>query len=182
MPGSYVEGYYEDEALCANAHYREAPRVFSAMSKIDEQVAGDCLGEGRLVDEHGDIATVGVTADEKMCATPECLICRRYSGDPGLGWRGGREPSRFPSGHADDCSNCQACIRLRICGNTCHDYETPQGWTNPISTVARSRKTPRHYKRRVLRGRMEGKSGSSWNRCAHAGFDRMRRIVRRIGL
>ncbi|MFQ9742401.1 MAG: hypothetical protein ACLRX5_07935 [Slackia sp.] len=84
------------------------------------------------MDERGDIATVGVTADEKMCATPECRDMQDVGGDPGLGWRGGREPSRLPPGTPIDCSNCHGVLNSNMYCNTCHDYETPQGWTDPV--------------------------------------------------
>ena len=37
---NYVEGYYEDETLCANAHYREGTTCLQCHEpKIDEQIA-----------------------------------------------------------------------------------------------------------------------------------------------
>lgn len=134
---NYVEGYYEDETLCANAHYREGTTCLQCHEpKIDEQIAeGIAWVKGDFeVDERGDIATVGVTADEKMCATPEChdmqdvmAATQDWGGEEGV------NPHDSHQGTPIDCSNCHGVHKAsNMYCNTCHDYETPQGWTDPV--------------------------------------------------
>ncbi|WP_462134726.1 cytochrome c3 family protein [Slackia piriformis] len=134
---NYVEGYYEDETLCANAHYREGTMCLQCHEpKIDEQIAeGIAWVKGDFeVDERGDIATVGVTADEKMCATPECHDMQDVMAET-QDWGGeeGVNPHDSHQGTPIDCSNCHGVHKAsNMYCNTCHDYETPQGWTDPV--------------------------------------------------
>lgn len=133
---NYVQGYFEDESLCANAHFQADTTCLQCHEpKIDEQIAeGLAWIRGDFaVDENGDIATVGVTADEKMCAQAGChdmadviAATQDWGGEPGV------NPHESHQGSPIDCSNCHGVHKAsNMYCNTCHDYETPQGWTNP---------------------------------------------------
>lgn len=133
---NYVQGYFEDEALCANVHYKEGTTCLQCHEpKLDEQISEGIAwirGDFEL-DEHGDIATVGVTADEKMCATPECHNMQDVmASTQDWGGEAGVNPHDSHQGTPIDCSNCHGVHRAsNMYCNACHDYETPQGWTNP---------------------------------------------------
>lgn len=133
---NYVEGYYEDESLCAFEHQVEGVTCLECHeAKIDEQIAeGISWVKGDfVVDENGDIATVGVTADTKMCATPECHDMNEViAATENWGGEEGVNPHDSHQGTAIDCSNCHGVHKAsNMYCNACHDYETPEGWTNP---------------------------------------------------
>lgn len=133
---NYVQGYFEDESLCANAHYREGATCLQCHEpKLDEQIAeGLAWIRGDFdVDEKGDIVKVGVTADEAMCAKSGChdmddvvVATEDWGGEQGV------NPHKSHQGSPIDCANCHGVHKeSNMYCNTCHDYETPQGWTNP---------------------------------------------------
>lgn len=134
---NYVQGYFGDESLCANAHFQAETTCLQCHEpKLDEQIAeGLAWVRGDFaVDENGDIATVGVTADEKMCAQAGCHdmgavieATQDWGGEPGV------NPHDSHQGTAIDCSNCHGVHKTsNMYCNACHDYETAQGWTNPV--------------------------------------------------
>ena len=133
---NYVNGYYENEALGAHAHYRANTSCLDCHEpKIDEQIAeGIAWVRGDFeVDDAGDIAVVGVTADEKMCAKSGChdmqdviAATADWDGEAGV------NPHESHQGSPIDCSNCHGVhTTSNMYCNACHDYQTPQGWTNP---------------------------------------------------
>lgn len=133
---NYVEGYYSNEALCANEHYRaDASCLDCHEPKIDEQIAeGAAWVRGDFeVDENGDIATVGVTADEKMCARSGCHDMQDVvAATADWGGEAGVNPHESHQGAPIDCSNCHGVHKAsNMYCNACHDYLTPEGWTNP---------------------------------------------------
>ncbi len=133
---NYVDGYYENETLCANEHYRAGVSCLDCHEpKIDEQISeGIAWARGDFeVDAAGDIAAVGVTADEEMCAKSGChdmqdavAATADWGGDAGV------NPHESHQGSPIDCSNCHGVhTASNMYCNACHDYRTPQGWTNP---------------------------------------------------
>ncbi len=133
---AYVEGYFNDATLMANAHEREDVSCLQCHeAKIDEQVT-EALSWVRgdfATDETGHLTTQGVTADSKMCATEGChnfdeviATTENWGGEEGV------NPHRSHQGIAIDCSNCHGghTTSYMYC-NACHDYETPDGWLNP---------------------------------------------------
>ena len=132
----YVEGYYNDEALMANAHQKAGTTCLECHeAKLDEQIAeGIAWVRGDFeVDENGMIATVGVTADSKMCATPECHdFSEVIAATEDWGGQAGVNPHTSHQGTAIDCSNCHGAHgQSNMYCNTCHDYEVPEGWSSP---------------------------------------------------
>lgn len=133
---NYVDGYYHDTTLMANAHERASVTCLECHeAKIDEQVAeGLAWVRGDYVtDEAGYLATVGVTADSQMCATAGChdfdevaATTENWGGEEGV------NPHVSHQGIAIDCSNCHVAhgTSYLYC-NTCHDYDVPAGWENP---------------------------------------------------
>lgn len=133
---AYVEGYYHDETLMANFHERANVTCLECHeAKIDEQVAeGLSWVRGDYVmGEDGMLATVGVTADAKMCAKSGCHdLDQMISATENWGGEEGVNPHQSHQGVAIDCSNCHGVhgASYMYC-NTCHDYELPAGWENP---------------------------------------------------
>lgn len=133
---NYVQGYFEDESLCANAHYRAGTSCLDCHEpKLEEQVAEGLAwvrGDFR-VDENGDIATVGVTADEKMCTQGGCHDMKDViAATADWGGEAGVNPHESHQGAPIDCSNCHGVHKAsNMYCNACHDYLTPEGWTNP---------------------------------------------------
>lgn len=133
---NYVEGYYHDATLMANTHAQEGITCLECHeAKIEEQVTeGLSWVRGDFaVDEAGNLATVGVTADKQMCATAGChdfdavvAATENWGGEEGV------NPHSSHQGTAIDCSNCHSAhgSSYMYC-NTCHDYQVPNGWTNP---------------------------------------------------
>lgn len=99
---AYVEGYYEDATLMANAHARADVTCLQCHeAKIEEQVTeGLAWVRGDFAtDESGHLTVQGVTADKKMCATAGCHDWEDVkAAHRELGRRGGREPARVPPG------------------------------------------------------------------------------------
>lgn len=133
---NYVNGYHENEALCANAHYRANTSCLDCHEpKIDEQIAeGVAWVRGDFeVDDAGNIAAVGVTADEKMCAKSGCHDMRDVvAATADWGGEAGVNPHESHQGSPIDCGNCHGVhTASNMYCNACHDYRAPQGWTNP---------------------------------------------------
>ena len=132
---NYVNGYFNDAALLANAHAREGATCLECHeAKIDDQVReGLAWVSGDYeTDETGDIVARGVTADKKMCAAAGChdwedvvATTRDWGGEAGV------NPHRSHQGEAIDCSNCHGVHESsRMYCNACHDYEVPDGWAS----------------------------------------------------
>lgn len=133
---NYVDGYYHDTTLLANAHERSDVSCLKCHeAKIDEQVAeGVSWVRGDfVVDEVGNIATRSVTADSKMCAQSGChdydqviATTENWGGQIGV------NPHSSHQGTAIDCSNCHDVHgQSYMYCNTCHDYALPEGWQSP---------------------------------------------------
>ena len=114
---AYVEGYYEDATLMANAHARADVTCLQCHeAKIEEQVTeGLAWVRGDFAtDESGHLTVQGVTAD------------KNWGGEAGV------NPHASHQGEAIDCSNCHGAhgASYMYC-NTCHDYDVPAGWESP---------------------------------------------------
>ena len=133
---NYVDGYFNDASLLANAHERAGATCLECHeAKIDEQVAeGVAWVTGDFdTDEAGNIATKGVTADKGQCAQGGChdwdvvvSATQDWGGETGV------NPHASHQGEAIDCSNCHGVhgASYMYC-NACHDYAVPAGWENP---------------------------------------------------
>lgn len=133
---AYVEGYFNDATLMANAHAKADVTCLECHeAKIDEQVTeGLSWVRGDYVmGDDGKLATVGVTADAKMCATAGCHdFDEEIKKTQDWGGETGVNPHQSHQGTAIDCSNCHAAHgQSYMYCNTCHDYELPAGWENP---------------------------------------------------
>lgn len=134
---AYVEGYYHDESLGVFAHQQANVACLDCHeAKLDEQInEGIAWVTGDFeMNEDGMIATVDVRSDAKMCATSGChdfegvvAITRNWGGEEGV------NPHDSHQGYAIDCSNCHVehGQSIMYC-NTCHDYEVPEGWAEPV--------------------------------------------------
>ncbi|MFR4804974.1 MAG: cytochrome c3 family protein [Eggerthellaceae bacterium] len=121
---NYVEAITGRDALL-NAHYREGTTCLQCHEpKIDEQIAEGLPAKATGVDS--DIATVGVTADEKMCARRCHDMQDVMAATQDWGGEEGVNP-HVPAGYAVDCSNCHGVHKASNMYATRHDYETPQG-------------------------------------------------------
>lgn len=134
---AYVEGYYHDEALESYAHQVEGVGCLNCHeAKIDEQVReGVAWVTGDYeMDETGMIATVGVRSDAAMCATSGCHDYDEViAATADWGGEAGVNPHESHQGYALDCSSCHVehGTSIMYC-NTCHDYEVPAGWDEPV--------------------------------------------------
>lgn len=132
----YVEGYYNDDSLSAQAHQVAGVTCLQCHeAKLDEQIKeGLSWVSGDFeVDERGMLTTVGVRSDEKMCASNGChdfdevvAATQNWGGEEGV------NPHESHQGRAIDCSNCHGVHgeSVMYC-NTCHEYEVPEGWVSP---------------------------------------------------
>lgn len=133
---NYVDGYYHDASLMANEHGQSGVACLDCHeAKLDEQVSEGLAwmrGDYR-VDEEGNLATVGVTADVKQCAKSGChSVDEIVAATENWGGQTGVNPHRSHQGTAIDCSNCHSAHgESYLYCNTCHDYELPDGWNNP---------------------------------------------------
>ncbi len=137
---AYVEGYYEDGTLLANAHQVEGVTCLQCHEpKLEDQVheAVAWVTGDYETDENGLITRVGVRADAGMCATAGChdldeLVAATadWGGEPGV------NPHDSHQGRAIDCSNCHGVHgeSVMYC-NTCHDYQVPEGWIAPAKAA-----------------------------------------------
>lgn len=133
---NYVDGYYHDDALMANAHEQAGTTCLDCHeAKLSEQVAeGLSWVRGDFsVDEAGNLSTVGVRADAKMCTRAGChdfdevaAATENWGGEPGV------NPHASHQGTAIDCSNCHGAheASYMYC-NACHAYQVPDGWESP---------------------------------------------------
>lgn len=139
----YVEGYYENPQHMAYAHQVEGTTCLQCHeAKIDEQVneAMVWISGDYATDEEGYLTTVGVRADKGMCATSGCHdMDEVVAATQDWGGQVGVNPHDSHQGYALDCSSCHTAHGQSImyC-NTCHDYEVPEGWTEPVSSVPSS--------------------------------------------
>ena len=130
---NYVEGYYHDASVMAYTHQQEGKTCLDCHeAKIEEQVAEavSWVSGSYQVDEVGNLATTGVTADKAFCAKSGChdwdavvAATQDWGGDEGV------NPHQSHQGEAIDCSNCHVAhgTSYMYC-NTCHDYKIPDGW------------------------------------------------------
>lgn len=133
---AYVEGYYHDASLSANAH--QAANVTCLQcheAKIEDQVHEGLvwLSGDFETGEDGLLTTVGVRSDEKMCTASGCHdFDEVVAATENWGGQEGVNPHESHQGHAIDCSNCHGVHQQSVmyC-NTCHDYEVPEGWAQP---------------------------------------------------
>ena len=133
---AYVEGYYQDASLNANAH--QAANVTCLQcheAKIEDQVHEGLvwLSGDFETSEDGLLTTVGVRSDEKMCtANGSHDFDEVVAATENWGGQEGVNPHESHQGHAIDCSNCHGVHQQSVmyC-NTCHDYEVPEGWAQP---------------------------------------------------
>lgn len=133
---NYVDGYFNDAALLANAHERAGATCLECHeAKIDQQVAeGISWVTGDFeTDEEGNIAARSVTADQKMCAQAGCHDWEAaVAATQDWGGQAGVNPHRSHQGEAIDCSNCHGVHDTsQMYCNTCHNWETPDGWLDP---------------------------------------------------
>ncbi len=133
---AYVEGYYQDASLSANAH--QAANVTCLQcheAKIEDQVHEGLvwLSGDFETGKDGLLTTVGVRSDEKMCTANGCHdFDEVVAATENWGGQEGVNPHESHQGHAIDCSNCHGVHQQSVmyC-NTCLDYEVPEGWAQP---------------------------------------------------
>ncbi len=140
---NYVEGYYHDASVMAYTHQQEGKTCLDCHeAKIEEQVAEavSWVSGSYQVDEVGNLATTGVTADKAFCAKSGChdwdavvAATQDWGGDEGV------NPHQSHQGEAIDCSNCHVAhgTSYMYC-NTCHDYKIPDGWQQPRSNEGKA--------------------------------------------
>lgn len=140
---NYVEGYYHDASVMAYTHQQEGKTCLDCHeAKIEEQVAEavSWVSGSYQVDEVGNLATTGVTADKAFCAKSGChdwdavvAATQDWGGDQGV------NPHQSHQGEAIDCSNCHVAhgTSYMYC-NTCHDYKIPDGWQQPRSNEGKA--------------------------------------------
>lgn len=139
----YVEGYYHDTQQMAYAHQVEGTTCLQCHeAKLDEQVAEaiSWVSGDFTTDEQGYLTTVGVRADQAMCATPNCHnISEVVAATENWGGQQGVNPHDSHQGYALDCSSCHTAHgQSYMYCNTCHDYEVPEGWAEPTSSAPAS--------------------------------------------
>ena len=133
---NYVEGYFNDATLMANTHKKAQVTCLECHeAKLSEQVAEGMSWVTRAyaVDASGDLATVGVTADQAFCAKSGCHEWSDVvSATQDWGGQAGVNPHASHQGEAIDCSNCHGVheTSYMYC-NACHDYAVPEGWEEP---------------------------------------------------
>ncbi len=133
---NYVDGYYHNDQLMAYDHQRAGKACLDCHeAKIEEQVAEavSWVNKAYAVDEAGDLATTGVTADKAFCAKSGCHDWNDVvAATESWGGEAGVNPHKSHQGEAIDCSNChQAHGTSYLYCNTCHDYQVPAGWQQP---------------------------------------------------
>lgn len=133
---AYVEGYYQDASLSANAHQVANVTCLQCHeAKIEDQVHEGLVwlsGDFQTGDD-GLLTTVGVRSDEKMCTANGCHdFDEVVAATENWGGVEGVNPHESHQGRAIDCSNCHGVHQQSVmyC-NTCHDYEVPEGWAQP---------------------------------------------------
>lgn len=134
---SYVEGYMNDSALMAHAHAQQDVTCL----QCHEATLNDQITEGLawvrgdfVMNDAGQLATVGVRADSAMCTKSGCHDFQEVkAATQDWGGQAGVNPHSSHQGEAIDCSNCHVAhgTSYMYC-NTCHDYEVPEGWSNPV--------------------------------------------------
>ena len=133
---NYVEGYFNDATLMANTPKKAQVTCLECHeAKLSEQVAEGMSWVTRAyaVDASGDLATVGVTADQAFCAKSGCHEWSDVvSATQDWGGQAGVNPHASHQGEAIDCSNCHGVheTSYMYC-NACHDYAVPEGWEEP---------------------------------------------------
>lgn len=133
---AYVDGYFNDATLMANAHERADVTCLKCHeAKLSDQVAeGLSWVRGDFAtDETGHLTTHGVTADKKMCASAGCHDWEDVkAATEDWGGEAGVNPHASHQGEAIDCSNCHGAhgSSYMYC-NACHDYAVPDGWESP---------------------------------------------------
>ena len=107
---AYVDGYFSDATLMANAHERADVTCLKCHeAKLSDQVAeGLSWVRGDFAtDETGHLTTHGVTADKKMCASAGCHDWEDVkAATEDWGGEAGVNPHASHQGEAIDCSNC----------------------------------------------------------------------------
>ncbi|MEG0071442.1 MAG: cytochrome c3 family protein [Raoultibacter sp.] len=131
---NYVEGYYHDSTLLAATHKSANVSCLECHeATINEQITeGISWVSGDFeTDEAGNLATVGVNADQAFCASSGCHDMAKVTAST-QDWGGvaGVNPHNSHQGQLD-CSNCHSVhgTSNMFC-NTCHDWKVPQGWTS----------------------------------------------------
>lgn len=133
---NYVDGYYHDTSLLANAHEREEVSCLKCHeTNVDQQVAEGIswIRGDYAVDTAGNIEAKRVTADTNMCAQSACHnFDKVIAATENWGGQIGVNPHSSHQGIAIDCSNCHGVHgESYLFCNTCHDYALPANWQNP---------------------------------------------------
>lgn len=138
---AYVEGYFNEPTQMAYIHQVAQTSCLECHEpKLNEQIAEAkvWLAGDFSTDDEGYLETVGVRSDQAMCAKSDChnfdeivLATQNWGGEEGV------NPHDSHQGYGLDCSSCHSAHgqSMMYC-NTCHDFEVPDGWAEPVKTVS----------------------------------------------